>query len=108
MPFYTILLYKQRNITKLSLKVSLTSHRDFPSLQLVNLSATMADIPEESNAIQRDPDRLERWVHGNLVKFNRPSAMPYTWVRATPSTNTHRAWEQIDSSSREKDLGCFG
>lgn len=83
MPFYT-----QWIITKLSLKVSQISHRDFPSLQLVHPSATMADIPEERDAIQSDLDRLEKWVHGNFVRFKRPSAMPYTWVRATPSTNT--------------------
>lgn len=31
----------------------------------------MADTPEEKDVIQRDLDRLERWVHGNLVMFQK-------------------------------------
>ncbi|KAK4820001.1 hypothetical protein QYF61_017380 [Mycteria americana] len=32
------------------------------------------DSPEGRNATEKDLDRLEEWAHGNLMRFNRPSA----------------------------------
>ena len=38
-----------------------------------------ADILEGRNAIQRVLDRLERWAHVNLLKFNKADCKSCTW-----------------------------
>lgn len=54
--------------------------------------------PEGWNAIQRDLYRLEKWVHGNLMWFNRVSAKCCTWVGPFPAR-----WGRDCSP-----LPCFG
>lgn len=49
-----------------------------------------ADSPESRADIQRDPDRLERWVGQNLLRTNSP-----------------RHWDVLESSLAEKGPGVL-
>ncbi|GAB0186853.1 hypothetical protein GRJ2_001150600 [Grus japonensis] len=58
---------------------------------------------EGMDAIQRDPDRLERWANGNLVKFNEAKCK----VLHPDWGNYRLSNEWIESCPEEKDLGIL-
>jgi len=55
-----------------------------------------ADTPEGQDAIQRDLDKLEKWAHVNLIRFNR--------ARCKVRYQYRRGVEGIESSPAKKDL----
>ncbi|PKU41171.1 rna-directed dna polymerase from mobile element jockey-like [Limosa lapponica baueri] len=58
-----------------------------------------ADIPEGCAAIQKDLNRLEKWVDRNLMKFNKE--------RNNPLHQYMLGAVQMESSLVEKDLGVL-
>ncbi|PKU47410.1 rna-directed dna polymerase from mobile element jockey-like [Limosa lapponica baueri] len=65
------------------------------------------DTLDGRDAIQRDLDRLERWVHANLMKFNQAKRKVLHLSRGKPKHKYRLDREWTESSLEEKDLGVM-
>ena len=67
----------------------------------------LVDMLEGRDAIQRDLDRLERWAHAYIIKFNKAKCKVLYMSWAIPSTNTGWAMSGLRAALQRRTCECW-
>jgi len=73
----------------------------------INLCGAV-NMLEGRDAIERDPDRLQRWARVNLMKSNKAKCKVLYMGRGNPKHKHTLGREWMESSPEEKDMGGVG